>query len=202
MLLFNNIQLKLTIYLSSFLFSVWDSMMKGHPKTGNKHPISTPSPILEPNGQYEKNPLFDDRIDTPKRSNNNNMNNYAADMDSSYGSYIHPTGAEAAFIDPQNYLGSASSVDLHYDLPSETAASTTNFLSGPMVIRVRPDGTPVEEDKLIPLPRDDDREAMTIGKNKLPTAQQITDNFNGQPTSRRAFIATYRTIDRRISNSH
>lgn len=195
----------LTIYLFFFrLFLVWDSMMKGHPKTGNKNTERTPSPILEPTGQYEKNPLFDDRIDTaPKRSSSNmNMNNYAADMDSSYGSYVHPTGAETPFIDPQNYLGSASSVDLHYDLPSETVASTTNFLSGPMVIRVRPDGTPVEEDKLIPLPRDDDREAMQIGKNKLPTVQQITDNFNGQPASRRAFIATYRTIDRRIRNSH
>lgn len=179
-------------------------MMKGHPKTGTKKDESTPSPIREPTGQYEKNPLFDDRNDTPKRASsiNSDMNSYATDMDSTYGSYVHPTGAEATFIDPQNYLGSASSVDLHYDLPSETVASTTNFLSGPMVIRVRPDGTPVEEDKLKPLPRDDDREAMTIGKNKLPTVQQITDNFGGQPASRQAFIATYRTIDRRISNAH
>lgn len=223
---------------SIFLFTVWDSMMEGHQTRPSKKQESTPSPIREPTGQYEKNPLFDDDNDNDYKQNqaaSSSASSYANGMDSMYSSYNYPTAAESVFADPPNNLaqGAATNIDLHYDFPSETVASTTNFLSGPMIIRVRPDGTPVEEDQHKPLPRDDDREAMTIGKNRLPTAQQISANFQTPPTgfepqaavyrpaptgfhvaptsyypstsgrnTRRTIFASYRTTDRRLSNSH
>ncbi|KAJ6641441.1 Rhythmically expressed gene 5 protein, partial [Pseudolycoriella hygida] len=39
---------------------IWDSMMEGHRSSSSKKQESTPSPIREPTGPYEKNPLFDD----------------------------------------------------------------------------------------------------------------------------------------------
>lgn len=208
--------------------------MEGHQSRPPKKHETTPSPIREPTGQYEKNPLFDDNNDNDYKHNQAAASSYANGMDSMYSSYNFPTAAESDFSDPPNNLaqGAATNIDLHYDYPSETVASTTNFLSGPMIIRVRPDGTPIEEDQNKPLPRDDDREAMTIGKNRLPTAQQISANFQSPsptafvqpqaiyrvaptsfhiaPTSfypsgrntRRTIFASYRTTDRRLSNSH
>ncbi len=220
--------------------------MEGHQSRPSKKHESTPSPIREPTGQYEKNPLFDDDNDNDYKQNqaassaSSSSSSYANGMDTMYASYNYPTAAENDFVEPPNNnlaQGAATNIDLHYDYPSETVASTTNFLSGPMIIRVRPDGTPVEEDQHKPLPRDDDREAMTIGKNRLPTAQQITANFQTPPPStvyhqqpqaaiyriaptgfqiaptgfypstsgrntRRTIYASYRTNDRRLSNSH
>lgn len=222
---------------------IWDSMMEGHQSRPSKKHESTPSPIREPTGAYEKNPLFDDDNDNDYKHNqaassvsSSSSSAYANGMDSVYSSQNYPTAAEREFVDPPNNLaqGAATNIDLHYDYPSETVASTTNFLSGPMIIRVRPDGTPVEEDQHKPLPRDDDREAMTIGKNRLPTAQQISANFQVPPptgfqpqvgvyriaptgfqiaptgfypstsgrNTRRTVYASYRTTDRRLSNSH
>lgn len=55
------------------------------------------------------------------------------------------------------------------------------YLTGPMVVRVRPDGTPVEEDQNKPLPYDDDREILQYGqliKIPIKNSQQIsTDNY-------------------------
>lgn len=214
--------------------------MEGHQSRPAKKQESTPSPIREPTGQYEKNPLFDDDNDNDYKQNkaaSSASSSYANGMDSMYSSYNYPTAAESDFADPPNNLaqGAATNIDLHYDYPSETVASTTNFLSGPMIIRVRPDGTPVEEDQHKPLPRDDDREAMTMGKNRIPTVQQISANFQTPPptgfqsqaavyriaptnfhvsptsfypstsggrNTRRTIYASYRTTDRRLSNSH
>lgn len=40
-----------------------------------------------------------------------------------------------------------------------------------MIVRVKPDGTPVDEDRTKPLPVDDDREAMTIGSGYFPSSR-------------------------------
>lgn len=97
------------------------------------------------------------------------------DMDNSYSSY--PSGVENQYISSEpnhNHLSpEASSVQLNYDKKN----NNINYLSGPMVVRVRPDGTPVDEGQRVVLPRDDDREAMTIGKQRLPTIAQITSEF-------------------------
>ncbi|XP_039956917.1 rhythmically expressed gene 5 protein [Bactrocera tryoni] len=72
-------------------------------------------------------------------------------------------------------------------------SSTETFLSGPLVFRVRPDGSPVEEDQHKPLPRDDDLEAYqlagtTVGNGAAATANsaaQATTVIGGQPKHRK-----------------
>lgn len=69
---------------------------------------------------------------------------YAMDMDKAYG------------YGPQ----SSSELPVAAALTSEPSK---RFLTGPLVIRVRPDGSPVEEDKMMPLPRDEDLPYFHLG---------------------------------------
>ncbi|XP_036219195.2 rhythmically expressed gene 5 protein [Bactrocera oleae] len=72
-------------------------------------------------------------------------------------------------------------------------SSTETFLSGPLVFRVRPDGSPVEEDQHKPLPRDDDLEAYqltgtTAGNGATAaaiSAAQATPVIGEQPKHRK-----------------
>lgn len=174
-------------------------MVEGHSasKPVKRAHHSTASPIREPSGPYERNPLFDDVISSGSGSSSGSSGNthtptyndrlneaasapsgYAADMDSMYTT----GGGEQQQQEDNRLQSEPTNVHVaHYGQPI--------YLSGPMIIRVRPDGTPVEEDRQRQLPRDDDREAMTIGRAKLPTIQQITSEFGGESTS-------YRTAQR------
>lgn len=202
-------------------------MMDGHRTKPQKKSTNTPSSPIRVNvGTFAPNPLFaDDRNNDASAQQNeassSSSSAYAMGMDNTYDSYNYPTAVESLDTgrEPQNHLfqePAATSLHLNY-AASQQAAINTNFLSGPMVFRVRPDGSPVEEDQRKPLPRDDDREAMTIGKEKIPTVQQIAaNNFGGgsfvivpaptmqapaMPSSmplRRTVFATYRTTDRRF----
>lgn len=154
-------------------------MVEGHSSMPAKRQRTTQAPIRRPIGHYEHNPLFDDRSDSPNSDSLNEASSssslaYAMDMDNSYSSY--PTGIENQYISSetnQNQLAhEASSVQLSFDNKNHI-----NYLSGPMVVRVRPDGTPVDDSQRVALPRDDDREAMSIGKQRLPTIAQITSEF-------------------------
>lgn len=117
---------------------------------------TTQIPIRQPTGLFERNPLFDD-ID---RTNNaqkgadgtseNNRNNIG--MDIAFGI--------KNIEDPKNHLQLATNVEYQYETP------TSNYLIGPMIVRVMPDGSPVADDKAR-LPVDDDLDAMTLGSNGL-----------------------------------
>lgn len=83
-----------------------------------------------------------------------------------------------------------------------------------MIVRVKPDGSPVDEDKTKPLPVDDDREAMTIGSGFFPSSKTPSIRLEAPPkpvapvaqASRARFMpdtsvyTNYRTISRR--NQH
>lgn len=84
-----------------------------------------------------------------------------------------------------------------------------------MIVRVKPDGSPVDEDKIKPLPVDDDREAMTIGSGFFPSSKTPSIRLEAPPkppigpvaqASRARFMpdtsvyTNYRTISRR--NQH
>nr|XP_016930591.1 rhythmically expressed gene 5 protein [Drosophila suzukii] len=71
---------------------------------------------------------------------------YAMDMDMAYG---YPSMQQ-----------SSSELPVAAALTGEPPKS---FLTGPLVIRVRPDGSPVEEDKRLPLPRDEDLPLFRLG---------------------------------------
>lgn len=125
---------------------------------------TTKAPIRQPTGLFERNPLFDgmDDEEKPKEQNKPEKVDYSMDMDMSYGGN--------GYEEPTNHLPFATNVDFQYDLPAVNAPS--NYLIGPMIVRVKPDGTPVDEDKTKPLPIDDDREAMTIGSGYFPSSKQ------------------------------
>lgn len=165
-------------------------MVEGHAsKPAKRAHHATDTPIREPIGQYERNPLFDDVIASGNRNDRLNEataassqqhHSYAMDMDSMYAASPYHSEQQP---EPTNV----------HVAHAPSAAAGSRFLTGPMIIRVRPDGTPVEEDSARQLPRDDDREAMTIGRAKLPTVQQIASEF-GAGSSETG--ASYRTASR------
>lgn len=162
--------------------------MEHHPMMKPKE-TTTSAPILVPSGNYERNPLFDGIDDDQKTDS---AHDYAMAMESSDSmdnSFAFPSGPSD--VGSSNHLPLASNVEFQFYLPSVNPP-TTNYLSGPMVIRVRPDGTPVEEDKLKPLPSDDDREAMTIGQGGLFSSSRLQP-----PTATKSTYTNYRTISRR-----
>lgn len=173
--------------------------MEGHPSMPKKQ-VTTQSSVTYPTGSYERNPLFDDHP-APKSKKP------VKDMDYSYSSY--PTGMDSVYTEPQNHLPVEAPTNVNYQiaLPTSSASGTktyqNNFLSGPMVVRVRPDGTPVDEDKKKPLPHDDDRIEMTIGKDRLPTMEQLTQLYRERslhrhvfnPTSTSNYRIAYRTMN-------
>ncbi|XP_031640687.1 rhythmically expressed gene 5 protein [Contarinia nasturtii] len=195
---------------------IWDSIMDGHPMMQGKKEQTTKAPIRQPTGLFERNPLFDGMdddddvvaVEQKKPKNDEKMINnkpndkveYSMDMDMSYGQ---------GYEDPGNHLPFATNINYQYDLPAVNAPS--NYLIGPMIVRVKPDGTPVDEDKTKPLPIDDDREAMTIGtgyfpsklSSKLPSTHlEAPAAPNAQISSARiqpdtSVYTNYRTIARR-----
>lgn len=151
-------------------------MMNGHPMMSNKKQTTTESPIYYPTGNYIRNPLFDDSIPSQKP-----VDSYALDMDTSY---------DRNYEEPQNHLPSSTNLNLQFLQPPPIEQEKPTYLSGPMVIRVHPDGRPVIEDTYKPLPRDDDRDEMTIGRDRLPTMQELaTSSGSIQSPSHRYSVA-------------
>lgn len=204
---------------------IWDAMMDGHTKNGKKKNQQTteiPSQIVS--GQYEHNPLFDDPNPQQNRKQDTNVDKYGMDYDYSNAA----SAQDLQYAEPQNYLPiEGSSYSGQYQYAAQGAASThidnlapyeqnTNFLTGPMVVRLRPDGTPVDEPHHKVMPQDDDIKEMTIGKEKMPTFQQIYDTLKRHeeshdhhhsasttetpvPLSATSFVQSYRT-EYRIPN--
>ncbi|XP_050095007.1 rhythmically expressed gene 5 protein [Anopheles aquasalis] len=173
---------------------IWDAMMDGHTKNGKKKTQTTVAPAYIVSEQFEHNPLFDDPAPTSDGiRKGGSISKYGMDYDYNVG----PTGQEMQFSEPHNHLPQEASTNVDYSFQYQPAASThfnnlapyeqnTNYLTGPMVVRLRPDGTPVEEDRLkssasvvaaISVPKDDDIKEMTLGKEKMPSFQQIYDSL-------------------------
>lgn len=172
--------------------------MEGHPMMQSKKQqpaTSEQAPVLLMSGPFERNPLFDSVDETKiKNADRTTTINYAMDMES-YN--------DNRFDEPSNnQFPLATNVQLQY-VPS-VHEPNTNYLTGPMVIRVRPDGTPVEEDRSRPLPRDDDIEAMTMGSGYFPSLRQLAQNLQppAMPKVSKTFVpdtsryTNYRTISR------
>uniref|UniRef100_A0AAG5DEX6 Uncharacterized protein n=1 Tax=Anopheles atroparvus TaxID=41427 RepID=A0AAG5DEX6_ANOAO len=168
---------------------IWDAMMDGHTKNGKRKTQTTAAPAYIMSEQFEHNPLFDDPAPTDGvRKSGGSVSKYGMDYDYGNG----PTGMEMQYAEPQNHLPQEASTNVDYSYQYRPAATThfnnlppyeqtSNYLTGPMVVRLRPDGTPVEEDKVKPtesrVPKDDDIKEMTLGKEKMPSFQQIYDSL-------------------------
>uniref|UniRef100_A0A8D8GM56 Rhythmically expressed gene 5 protein n=3 Tax=Culex pipiens TaxID=7175 RepID=A0A8D8GM56_CULPI len=202
---------------------IWDAMMDGHTKNGKKKIQQTteaPAQIVS-GAQYEHNPLFDDpapqQQQQPSRKQDSNVDRYGMD----YNDYNNAASAQdLQYAEPQSYLPLQNGGRYQYAVPSAAASAhfdslapyeqNTNFLTGPMVVRVRPDGTAVDAAHHKVLPKDDDIKEMTIGKEKMPTFQQIYDTLKNNedahhhhgvapttvtptPLSATSFVQSYRT---------
>lgn len=146
------------VFIFLILFLVWDSIMDGHPMMQSNKQQTTKTPIRQPTGLFERNPLFDGMDDDNEKPSKTQQ---SADEHDAL-----PNGYE----DDGNHLPFATNIDYQYDLPAVNSPSS-NYLIGPMVVRVRPDGTPVDEDKTKPLPIDDDQ--MTVGTGYFPLSSRL-----------------------------
>lgn len=173
--------------------------MKGHPVYTNDKESTTTMPIRE--NPHQRNPLFDDSA--PSKKSESHSQSSASGIDSYYSDFTAVTRQELE--DPLvNQLPEATNIQLQYFYPGD---NRYNDLAGPMVVRVKLDGSPVEEDKTKPLPKDDDREIMTMGREKVPTVEQLDKMYprtNGfiavlAPPTLRPFTriyGSYRTNER------
>lgn len=201
---------------------IWDAMMDGHTKNGKKKIQQTteaPAQIVS-GAQYEHNPLFDDpapaqQQQQPSRKQDS-VDKYGMDYDYSNAA----SAQDLQYADPQNYLPLQNGGRYQYAVPAVAAPAhfdslapyeqNTNYLTGPMVVRLRPDGTAVDEAPHKVLPKDDDIKEMTIGKEKMPTFKEIYDTLKNNedahhhhgvapttetptPLSATSFVQSYRT---------
>lgn len=154
---------------------IWSSIMRNHPSSTlitTRKPLPTPpdSSLIILTHQKPANTA----ASTSTHSQNplfdgeaDSKHKFAMDMDITYG-----------------YANGQTDIQ---------KSSPETFLSGPLVFRVRPDGSPVEEDQYKPLPRDDDLEAYqltaTTAGNGATTAAtsgtQGTSVVGGQPKHRK-----------------
>uniref|UniRef100_A0A0A1XB35 Rhythmically expressed gene 5 protein n=1 Tax=Zeugodacus cucurbitae TaxID=28588 RepID=A0A0A1XB35_ZEUCU len=149
---------------------IWSSIMRNHPSSTlitTRKPLPTPpdSSLIILTHQKPANTA----AATGAHSQNplfdgegENKHKFAMDMDITYG------------------YGNGQT-------DNQKPSSTETFLSGPLVFRVRPDGSPVEEDQNKPLPRDDDLEAYQLSGTPAgsTSATQVTPAIVGQPKHRK-----------------
>lgn len=101
---------------------------------------TTKAPIRQPIGIFERNPLFDGMDDTnAEQDRRPSTHDYSMDMDAMYDGASSGGNSESAYEEPSNQLPFATNVDFQYDLPAVNSPAN-NYLVGPMVVRVRPDG--------------------------------------------------------------
>lgn len=154
---------------------IWSSIMRNHPSSTlitTRKPLPTPpdSSLIILTHQKPANTAGSTNTHSQNPlfdSEADNKHKFAMDMDITYGYANGQTDNQKS--------------------------STETFLSGPLVFRVRPDGSPVEEDQHKPLPHDDDLEAYqlagtTVGNGAtaaVSSAAQATTVAGGQPKHRK-----------------
>ncbi|XP_017070513.1 rhythmically expressed gene 5 protein [Drosophila eugracilis] len=138
---------------------IWSSIMRDHPSGASL--VTTRQPLQQPLPTPPASSLIiltrqqlPHEASHPIQSSSSGPNpifesgeqkhKYAMDMDMAYG-YVQQSSSE---------LPVAAAL---------TGEPPKTYLTGPLVIRVRPDGSPVEEDKRMPLPRDEDLPLFRLG---------------------------------------
>ncbi|XP_018800851.1 PREDICTED: rhythmically expressed gene 5 protein [Bactrocera latifrons] len=144
---------------------IWSSIMRNHPSSTlitTRKPLPTPPDSSLIILTHQKPANTAGSINTHSQNplfdgEADNKHKFAMDMDITYG---YANGQ----IDNQK-------------------SSTETFLSGPLVFRVRPDGSPVEEDQHKPLPRDDDLEAYQLADTTVVDGAADAANSGAQATT-------------------
>uniref|UniRef100_A0A1A9UY74 Rhythmically expressed gene 5 protein n=1 Tax=Glossina austeni TaxID=7395 RepID=A0A1A9UY74_GLOAU len=186
---------------------IWSSIMRNHPSSVL---ITTRKPLTSASGttllvlndenfqkdntnaadtdtsetQHIKNPIFE--------TDNEQQHQYAMDMDIAYG---YPSMSH----NPQVDVFDSSA----HSNPSEEEKHRT-YLTGPSVVRVRPDGTPVEEDRHKPLPQDDDLEVLNSSSSSAASTSTFSSsipNYSYTGTTKHRKIATISALKQQYLNS-
>jgi hypothetical protein len=132
-----------------FVISVWDSIMKNHDEGKTKQEEQRQM-YLQKEQYHQQNPIFKETAAIEEHEN-----------------YLHQGAAT------NNYA-----VQHHSDELDNQAHLKENYLLGPMVSVMMPDGSPVEKGKVnIVMPVDDDMHDMTMGQGKMPSLQDLLDSM-------------------------
>lgn len=137
-----------------------------------KHSTEPPSIAIIAANSYGPNPLFKD-VDVDYSAIKTGFEDVLGNsLNNNQGRHKQNDDMEEA----------SSALEEHYALGSglESATLEQNWLKpprGPMVVRVRLDGSPVPEDLHRPLPVDEDREDIRMTRHRLPTLEQIAFLF-------------------------
>ncbi|XP_022228771.2 rhythmically expressed gene 5 protein [Drosophila obscura] len=143
---------------------IWSSIMREHPSatliTTRKPlpPVPTPpasSLIILTHQQLPQQQASESNVNPLFDSNNEQKHQYAMDMDMAYG-----FGSSSPMRPQQQQQQASSELPMALALTGEPPKT---YLSGPLVFRLRPDGSPVEEDQNRPLPHDDDLDIFRLG---------------------------------------
>ena len=70
------------------------------------------------------------------------------------------------------FYGGLNDLDNH-----EPLEQNTNYLMGPMVSIMMPDGSPVKEQIQYIMPADDDMHDMTMGQGRMPSIREMLDSM-------------------------
>lgn len=100
---------------------------------------------------HQQNPLFKDESDND--FDNEHQNNLGASTNHNY-----------AYASKPNALDN-----------DEVLEQNTNYLIGPMVSIMMPDGSPVKGQSPFIMPVDDDMHDMTMGQGRMPSIQELLD---------------------------
>ncbi|XP_030379150.1 rhythmically expressed gene 5 protein [Scaptodrosophila lebanonensis] len=149
---------------------IWSSIMREHPSATlvtTRKPLPTPpasSLIILTHQKAPQQPVQNPLFDSSASEQNHK---YAMDMDIAYG-----------YGNNNNGNGNQPSATTSSELPEAAALTakppkTTSYLTGPLVIRVHPDGVPVEEDKYRPLPRDDDLDLFRLSSGSAASVGNL-----------------------------
>lgn len=141
-------------------------MMDGHADAKDKR-----QQYLQQEQLKQQNPLFDDEEAF-------GVGQYD---DDEHNNYLHE-GSETN----QNYAYVSKPQDLDYN---EHLEQNTNYLMGPDVHYMMPDGSPVKGMIYRPAPEDDDRDDLTMRSQKMPTMQQIYDSIKTMDEQPKIIIA-------------
>lgn len=128
------------------------------PETSSSSLILLVRPRPSPGQQPPQNPIFESTVNDKELQQAQQQQEYAMNMDISYG-YPNTDPSGDLMATPSHTFndnsGQFSEMDQRQTAPERWKNS---YLSGPLVVRVKPDGSPVEEDRFKPLPKDDDLE--------------------------------------------
>ncbi|XP_037948976.1 rhythmically expressed gene 5 protein-like [Teleopsis dalmanni] len=154
-----------------------------HQKPVSKSSAPTSTAATNPVYQYPKNPLFDSDVE--------HKHKYAMDMDIAYGYPSKP-------VHPQVET---------FDVNDKRNTQQKTYLTGPLVFRVRPDGTPVEEDQYNPLPKDDDLEVLrplnsNTNNNRLTTKHHKIATISALKEQRLANLALQKQQEQLRTRRH